>query len=172
MIKENLFTAIDVEIASKSPLNICAIAAVRIENGHEVGSYYSLVACPGRIGFTRIHKISSAALLDAPNWPTVWSSIINFIDDNVPLVAFRASFDRAAILAMCAQYGLRVPRLKFYCAASIAEKYLQRRVTLQEALNLLGMEFPGRPHDALADARAAAAVVLACIDSRGKTIHR
>jgi inhibitor of KinA sporulation pathway (predicted exonuclease) len=37
-----------------------------------------------------------------------------------------------------------------------------RRLDLRAALDVLGLPFPGRPHDPLGDARAAAAIALAC----------
>jgi DNA polymerase III epsilon subunit-like protein len=78
------------------------------------------------------------------------------------IVAFNAPFDRAAILTMCAQSGLRLPRMSFVCAAKTAESRLGQRLDLRASVEALGLPFPGRPHDPLADARAAAAVVLAC----------
>jgi DNA polymerase III epsilon subunit-like protein len=78
------------------------------------------------------------------------------------VVAFNAPFDRAAILTMCAQSALRLPRMSFVCAARMVESRLGQRLDLRGSLEALGLPFPGRPHDPLADARAAAAIVLAC----------
>jgi DNA polymerase III epsilon subunit-like protein len=81
-------------------------------------------------------------------------------------VAFKAGFDRGAILAMSARHGVRLPRLEFVCAAEIMKTRYGCHLDLRGSLELLGIPFPGRPHDALSDARAAAAIAIACgIDS-------
>jgi len=156
------FVAVDVEIASRSPLCVCAIGAVRIELGHEIKSYHSLVHVNGPVRFARVHGITAADLADAPPWPTVWAALLDLLGDIHLLVAFRASFDRGAILAMCANHGIRPPPLRFDCAAAMIEAHYGRRLDLRAALDALGLPFPGRPHDPLADARAAAAIALAC----------
>jgi DNA polymerase-3 subunit epsilon len=156
------FVAIDVEIASRSPMRVCAVGATRVEFGHETSAFQSLVHVDGPVGFTRIHGLTSADLVDAPPWPVVWTALLDLLADIRVLVAFRASFDRGAILAMSARHGLRLPRLHFACAAEMIEARCGRRLNLQAALDVLGLPFPGRPHDPLADARAAAAIALAC----------
>ena len=74
-------------------------------------------------------------------------------------MAYRAEFDRGALLAMCARHDVRVPALRFTCAAEMVERHFAQRLELREALQQLGLAFPGRPHDPLADARAAALIV-------------
>ena len=161
------FVAIDVEIASKSPLTICAIGAARFELGRETESYRSLVHVDGPVRFGRIHGLTRADLLGAPPWPLVWKGILSVLDDVSTLVAFRASFDRGAILAMSAHHRIRLPRLRFVCAAAMMEERYGSKLDLGACLNVLGLPFPGRPHEPLADARAAALVALACTAAPG-----
>jgi DNA polymerase III epsilon subunit-like protein len=156
------FVAVDVETASRLPPRICAIGATRFEGGIETGAFQSLVAFRGQVRFTRVHRLTAAALAGAPQWTDVWPAFAAFLGETKRVVAFRASFDRAALLSMCALYGIRMPRLQFVCAAEIAHLRLGRNLSLHASLLALGIPFPGRPHDPLADARAAAALMLAC----------
>lgn len=96
----------------------------------------------------------------------MWRRLVAFIGDIREFVAYRAEFDRGAILAMCASHSLRVPRLRFICAAEVIEARFGGTHDLAEALQLLGLPFPGRHHDPLADARAAGAIVIACTAPR------
>ncbi|MBP7569213.1 MAG: hypothetical protein KBA95_04025 [Acidobacteria bacterium] len=160
------FVALDVEIASRHPLRVCAVAAVRIENGVESAWFSSLVATTGRVHYSDIHGLTAADLRGAPCWPDVWSGLVDLFGDVQTVIAFRASFDRGALLTMCGRHGLRVPRLRFVCAAELAATCLVRVGSLSETMAALGLPFPGRPHDPLADARAAAAIALACSPRR------
>lgn len=156
------FIAIDVEIAARRPIRICAIGAARFESRRETASYHSLVRVEGRVHFCEFHGLSRPDLLRAPRWTTVWRELLDFMGEIRPLVAFPATFDRGALLAMCAEHGFRPPPLPFVCAAAIAEERLGRRLDLVSTLDALGLVFPGQHHDPLSDARAAAAVVMAC----------
>ena len=161
------FIALDVEIASRSPVAVCAIGAARFESGHEIGHYCSLVRFPGRVGYTQIHGLTRADLRDAPPWPVVWKNVVELIADVTSVVAYRAAFDRAAVMTMCARHALRMPRIRFVCAAKLYEARVRRPADLAAALRALDIPFPGHPHDPLADARAAAALVLALQGRKG-----
>ena len=156
------FVAIDVETASRSPMSVCAVGAARFESGQETGAFKSLVHVTGPVRFGRIHGLDATDLVGAPKWPAVWHALLQFVGDFQEFVAYRAAFDRGAILAMCAHHSVRVPPLHFTCAAQMVESRFGRKLELREALQMLGLRFPGRPHDPLADARAAAAVAIAC----------
>lgn len=156
------FVAVDVEIAARSPIRICAIGAVRVEYGREIESYYSLVRIDGRVRYTHVHGLTAADLMNAPPWPTAWQGVRALLTDVHTVVAFRASFDRGAILAVSGCYGVRLPRLRFVCAADMIKRKCGCDMNLAASLERLGLPFPGQPHHALADARAAAAIALAC----------
>lgn len=163
------FIAIDVETASRSPQSVCAIGAARFEHGAETGAFKSLVSVKGPVRFGRIHGLEVRDLAGAPAWPAVWRELLEFAGDIREFIAYRAEFDRGAILAMCGLHNVRLPPLRFTCAARmIAARFAGNR-DLREAMRLLGLPFPGRPHDPLADARAAAAVAIACSVPRPPT---
>jgi DNA polymerase III epsilon subunit-like protein len=159
------FIAIDVEIARRVPVAVCAIAAARFESGRETDSFRSFVRYAGRVRYGHIHGITGADLRNAPPWPAVWHDVLKLVGDVTLIVAYRAAFDRAAIMTMCAGHTLRMPRIHFVCAAEICRERFGRAASLAATLQMLGVPFPGRPHDPLADARAAAALVLA-LDAR------
>ena len=156
------FVALDVEIASRSPMQICAIGAARFELGRETKSCESLVQVRGRVRFTSIHGLTAADLADAPSWRDAWQGVSSVLGDIPTVVAFRASFDRGALLAMSAHHGIRLPRLRFLCAAEMMKTRHGCDLNLTGSLERLGIPFPGWPHDALSDARAAAAIAIAC----------
>ncbi|MEX2273811.1 MAG: exonuclease domain-containing protein [Vicinamibacterales bacterium] len=156
------FVAVDVEIAARSPIRICSIGAVRVEYGREIASSYSLVHVDGRVRYTHIHRLTAADLMNAPLWPAAWQGVRSLLTDVQTIVAFRASFDRGAILAVSGRYGVRLPRLRFVCAAKMIKRKWGCDMNLAASLERLGLPFPGQPHHALADARAAAAIALAC----------
>jgi DNA polymerase III epsilon subunit-like protein len=156
------FVALDVEISSRTPLRVCAIGAVRVEHAIETGAFSSLVRAAGPVHYTDIHHIRALDLRAAPPWPAVWADVLDLLSGIRTVVAFRASFDRGALLTMCGRHGLRLPRLQFACAAAMIDARWPGHLNLQESLAALGLPFPGIPHDPLADARGAAAIALAC----------
>jgi DNA polymerase III subunit epsilon len=155
------FTAFDVEVSSRSPLTVCAVAAVLYDGEKEVSAFSSLVAVKGRVHYTHIHGLTDDALRGAPNWPDVWLRLQPLLTSSPTVVAFRASFDRAALLTMCGLHGVRLPPLLFTCVADEAKRTFGYQGTLSEHLQRLGTPYPGQPHDALADARAAALLLFA-----------
>lgn len=154
------FVALDVEIATRIPLAVCAIGVARFESGLEASSYQSLVKFEGRVKYTDIHGLTRADLRDAPSWGSVWRRVGDVLQGIHTVVAYRAAFDRAALMTMCARSAIQMPRLRFVCAAKLYQARCGRSVPLSTALADMGLSFPGRPHDPLADARAAAALVL------------
>lgn len=164
------FVAVDVEIAGRTPVRVCAIGAACFEAGVEIDHFESLVCVKGPIHYTGIHGLAASDLRGAPLWPTVWGSFCRFLRDVNLLVAFRAEFDRGAILTMCGRDGIRVPRMHFECAASVVKAQFGWSLGLSESIARLGLPFPGRPHDPLSDARAAAAIVMECTRRRAAAI--
>jgi DNA polymerase-3 subunit epsilon len=160
---ENLdrFVALDVEIACRSPLTVCAIGVVRFESGREAAHFHSLVRFTRPVRYTHIHGLTKADLHGAPVWPIVWKRVLDVLGDSKLVVAYRAAFDRAAVMTMCARCALRLPAVRFVCAAKAYEEHAGRSVDLVSALRALHIPFPGTPHDPLADARAAAAIMIA-----------
>ena len=160
------FVAVDVETGSRYPPRICSIAAVRMDDGQETALFHSVVAFSGRLRFSEIHGLTARDLAVAPRWPAVWRAFTGFItdtpDDIPTLVAYRAGFDRGALLSMCGLHGVRMPQLRFCCAAEMVKQRFGRNMSLWSAMREFELPFPGSPHDPRADARAVASILLAC----------
>jgi DNA polymerase-3 subunit epsilon len=156
------FVALDVEIASRTPLQICAIGVVRLEQDLETDSFSSCVRSVGPVRYGHVHGLTAADVANAPPWTRVWADVRRVIGSLDTVVAFRAAFDRGALLTMCGRHGVVLPRLRFVCAAEMMKARFGCQLSLVEALRRLDLPFPGRPHDPLADARAAAIVALTC----------
>lgn len=161
------FAALDVEIASRSPLTVCAIGVARFESGRETAHYRSLVQFAGQVRYGHIHGLTSPDLRKAPRWPTVWRDVLDVLADTTAVIAYRAAFDRAAVMTMCARHAVPMPRIRFVCAATRYAEATGRSVDLVSALRALGIPFPGHPHEPLSDARAAAALVLGLLARPG-----
>lgn len=154
------FVALDVEIARRAPLTVCAVAAARYEAGEEIMHYASMVNVVGHVKYTNIHGLTKADLRDAPSWAAVWKHLAVVLDGIQTVVAYRAAFDRAAVMTMCARHAVRMPRVRFVCAAAMYRDRFGRSISLSAAMQHLELPFPGRPHDPLADARAAGTLML------------
>ena len=89
---EDDFIAVDVELASRRPIQVCAIGAAHFRARSEVGCYQSLVRINGRVGFSGIHGLTSRDLLDAPSWPRVWEGFLQFVGQTRLFVAFPVDF--------------------------------------------------------------------------------
>ena len=97
------FTAIDFETAHASfP---CEIGLTVVENGQitESRSWLIKPACFPYMNpwNERVHGISSAELVDAPDFGTLWSEIHQYFDDRM-LVAHNAAFDMSVLRAALA----------------------------------------------------------------------
>lgn len=161
------FIAIDVETANFESSSICAIGAVKVENGLIVDTKYSLVRPePDYYSYrcVRVHGITSQDTFDAPSFGRVWQSWAPWLD-GYTLVAHNAAFDSKCIASACEIYGLPVPE-DWRCTLVAARRKISRFVLPSKSLDSL-CDFFGIPlehhHNALDDALACAklAVILA-----------
>ncbi len=154
------FIAIDVETANFERSSICAIAAVKVENGVIVDSRYSLInpePCYYTRACTRVHGLTDDDTWNAPSFGTVWTQWQPWLH-GYTLVAHNAPFDSACIAAACKIYRLDQPA-QFLCTLAAARKNIPRGMCPSKSLDML-CEFFGIPlnnhHNALADAEACA----------------
>lgn len=158
------FIAVDVETANHEPSSICAIAAVKVENGIITDRRYSLI-CPEPDYYhwanTRVHGITDRDTCDAPSFGTVWSQWSEWLG-NMPLVAHNAPFDSRCIAAACKVYGLDAPD-QFLCTVKAARRMVPRFDCPSKSLDSLCRYF-GIPlrqhHNALHDAEACAKLAI------------
>lgn len=156
--------AIDVETANHFPTSICAIGAVKIENGLVVDKRYSLVR-PEPDWYSphcvRVHGITDNDTYDAPSFGTLWQSWQPWLE-GYDFVAHNAAFDSRCINEACRMYGLEQPG-HFKCTLQAARKAIPRGMCASKSLDSL-CDFFGIPldhhHCAIDDALACAKLAI------------
>ena len=158
------FIAIDVETANFHPSSICAIGAVKVENGLIADTRYTLVR-PEPDWYARacvkVHGITDEDTYNAPSFGTVWKSWQSWIE-GFTLVAHNAAFDSKCIREACKTYGLEAPGA-WACTLTAARRSIPRAMcpskSLDSLCNFFGITLLHH-HNALDDARAAAQLGL------------
>lgn len=162
------FTAIDFETANGFRGSACAIGAVKIRNGQIAETHYSLLQPPA--GFDRfdprnmaIHGITPDDVATAPTFGHHFADLRAFIADDV-VVAHNAGFDIGVIESGLEVSGLPIPQLEFACSLTLSRKnYKLASHALPSAAAEAGFVLTNH-HNALEDAKAAAAIVVDVAD--------
>ncbi|MDQ4213957.1 exonuclease domain-containing protein [Microbacterium sp. ASV81] len=158
------FTAIDFETANSSPASACSVGLVRVRGGVVVAQTGWLIRPPaGHDEFqewnVRIHGIEPHQVADAATWSEQLDRLCAFAGADV-LVAHNAGFDLNVIRRACEATGDDCPPYQSLCSLAVARKvYDLASYKLPVAAEAAGFgAFPH--HDALADARACAQIVI------------
>ncbi|MGF6821705.1 DNA polymerase-3 subunit epsilon [Microbacterium sp. ZKA21] len=158
------FTAIDFETANSSPASACSVGLVRVRGGEVVAMTGWLIRPPaGHDEFqewnVRIHGIRPEDVEDAATWPEQFDRLCDFAGADV-LVAHNAGFDLNVLRKASDATGLQCPPYRSLCSLQVARKtYQLDSYRLPKAAAAAGFaEFSH--HDALADARACAQIVI------------
>ncbi|MGN8024769.1 3'-5' exonuclease [Microbacterium sp. 22242] len=158
------FTAIDFETANSSPASACSVGLVRVRDGIVVAQTGWLIRPPaGHDEFqewnVRIHGIQPHEVADAAGWSDQLDRLCAFAGADV-LVAHNAGFDLNVIRRACEATGDDCPPYRSLCSLSVARKvYDLDSYKLPVAAAAAGFGvFPH--HEALADARACAQIVI------------
>ncbi|MGO3233849.1 MAG: 3'-5' exonuclease [Microbacterium sp.] len=164
------FTAIDFETANSSPASACSVGLVRVRGGQVVATANWLIRPPaGHDEFQewniKIHGIHPQDVANAATWPEQFDRLCGFAGADV-LVAHNAGFDLKVLRTASAVTALDCPPYRSLCSLQVARKvYDLDSYRLPIAAAAAGFaEFSH--HDALADARACAQIV---IDSARRT---
>ncbi|KJL20816.1 DNA polymerase III PolC-type [Microbacterium azadirachtae] len=171
------FTAIDFETANSSPASACSVGLVRVRDSVVVAQTGWLIRPPhGHDEFqewnVRIHGIQAHQVLDAPGWSEQLDRLCAFAGADV-LVAHNAGFDLNVIRRACEATDDDCPPYRSLCSLAVARKvYDLDSYRLPVAAEAAGFgAFPH--HDALADARACAQIVIDAARRTGSdTIHQ
>lgn len=158
------FTAIDFETANSSPASACSVGLVRVRGGEVVATAGWLIQPPpGHDEFqewnVRIHGIRPIDVLSAASWVDQFDRLCGFAGADV-LVAHNAGFDLNVLRRAAEATGLPCPPYRSLCSLQVARKtYQLDSYRLPLAAAAAGFaEFSH--HDALADARACAQIVI------------
>lgn len=158
------FTAIDFETANSSPASACSVGLVRVRGGEVVATAGWLIQPPtGHDEFqewnVRIHGIRPEDVLGAATWVEQFDRLCDFAGADV-LVAHNAGFDLNVLRRAAEVTGGICPPYRSLCSLQVARKtYQLDSYRLPKAAAAAGFaEFAH--HDALADARACAQIVI------------
>ncbi|HEY4001058.1 MAG TPA: 3'-5' exonuclease [Candidatus Xenobia bacterium] len=154
------FVAIDFETADYGADSACAVALVRVENGHVVSRAARLIRPPRRyFQFSYIHGITWRDVQREPRFAEVWPSLRPMLEGATFLAAHNAAFDRRVLEACCRAAGLDSPGLPFECTVRLARRTWGVRPTkLPNVCDYLGLSL--RHHDPASDAEACALIVV------------
>ncbi len=160
-LQQGCFVALDFETADQGRDSACSIALVRVERRRIVHREHHLIRPPRRTFlFTSIHGISWPQVAEAPTFAELWPELVPLLEGAQFIAAHNASFDAGVLRACCDQAGLRSPDHPFVCTVKLArESWNLRPTKLPDVCRHLGL--PLQHHDALSDAEACAAIVLA-----------
>lgn len=158
------FTAIDFETANSSPASACSVGLVRVRDGEVVATAGWLIKPPpGHDEFQewniRIHGIQPEDVASADTWAAQFDRLCAFAGADV-LVAHNAGFDLNVLRKASAVTDLDCPPYRSLCSLQVARKvYELDSYRLPVAAAAAGFEAFAH-HDALADARACAQIVI------------
>ncbi|MEV4774182.1 3'-5' exonuclease [Microbacterium sp. LWH12-1.2] len=158
------FTAIDFETANSSPASACSVGLVRVRGGEVVATAGWLIQPPaGHDDFqewnVRIHGIRPEDVQTAATWSEQFDRLCAFAGADV-LVAHNAGFDLNVLRRASEATGDECPPFRSLCSLQVARKiYDLDSYRLPVAAAAAGFgDFSH--HDALADARACAQIVI------------
>lgn len=163
------FAVIDVETANPDYASICSIGAVRYRNGVPTDEFYTLANPQGAFWNTYIHGISAQDVENAPLTGEALTMLQEWLADDVDRVVCHMPFDRTATRKAAEALGIDWSSLKFHDSARAVklawEEYRRKGYGLGKITKVLGIEFDH--HNALADAKAAAQVLMKAAERLG-----
>lgn len=183
------FVALDFETANGSRDSPCAVGICRVEDGRVVRTRVEL--CRPPVGddrdrplddffadfCVRIHGITAEAVRSRPRFEDLWPTLFAEELHGQVIVAHNAPFDLGVLRHAIARSFLTDgdmefatwPTLDYLCTLALARRTLRLQTyRLPDVARATGVELLSH-HDAGADARAAAEILLAIADARGHT---
>lgn len=163
-------TVFDIEVLNNDPASMCAIGIVVLEGRKVKETYYSLIR-PRNLAFDRyryeVHHIRPNKLTREHSFKTIWSEIHHYFD-NAIVVSHDVQNDMAHLRAALTQAKLPYPELRMSCTNVLAHLF-------EPDLGHYGMgdlcAFYGvtldNAHNALADAKACAGVLVKMMERYG-----
>lgn len=156
------FIAVDVETANARMRSICQIGVVKIQGGNEVFSRRYLVNPEEEFDpfNTAIHGIDAQSVSSAPSFADVFGQLLEVF--NGQIIACHTHFDRVAVSQACQHHGIGDADCTWLDTAKVARRAWSRFAHSGYGLANLAKEFglSFNHHDALDDARMAAAILV------------
>jgi DNA polymerase-3 subunit epsilon len=168
-MKKADFVALDVETANKDIGSICQIGLAGFTDGALVWEWSSLINPEERFSAfnINIHGLTAADVADAPTLPEVAKTLRAWMNRQV--VVCHTMFDQRALTQGFAKYGLPELTCRWLDSCQVARKTWSSPdgYSLPVICGLIGHTFTH--HDALEDAKAAGALILAAGRKTGLT---
>lgn len=169
------FAVVDIETSGLSLRRhrILQIALVEVAEGRIAGEWSTLVRLRWpwqRVGPRQVHGITRRSLRRAPELADALGELAQRLDGTV-FVAHNAAFDWSFIERAAERTGTAVPRVARLCTLRMSRRLDPERTRSHRLADLCeryGVS-NDRPHDALFDARATAAVLPHLLAAAGVT---
>lgn len=167
------WVAIDFETANSHRGSPCGVGMVGVEAGRITEILTTLIQPPAKYAWfapfnVRLHGISESSVQGAPTWEESFQKILEFADGR-PLVAHNAAFDLGVIREACAASGIVWPDIGYACSLVIARQtWSLPSYGLPYVVEAAGSTILNH-HEASADARAAADIVIGALRVHGVT---
>lgn len=168
------FVAIDVETANPDMASICQIGVADYRDGVLLEEWETLVDPDDYFDLMNvsIHGIDEEAVHGAPKFPEVADSLWPRLHDHI--VVCHTHFDRVAIGQAVARHRLNLPSISWLDSARVARRTWKevawKGYGLYPLCQRLGYDF--KHHNALADAKAAAHILLSAIRESGLDLQQ
>ena len=166
---------VDIETSGLSDRwnRILQIAVVTVDQGAIPDEWSSLVKLRWplqRLGPRRVHGIARSSLRSAPPSATVLGTLAERLDGSV-LCAHNVAFDSAFIDRAARKHRIALPAMPRLCTLRLSRALDPDRAQSHRLADLCSRYgvVNDRPHDALADARATAAVLTHLLAAHGVT---
>lgn len=140
---------------------IIEIAVVDVDGDRVTDEWVTLVNPERDIGPTRVHGISARQVVVAPTFQVIAGDLVERLADRV-LVGHSGRFQGDFIEYELGRLGHRVDCTQILCTMTLAQGLGVSGRSLQACCDSLGLRGDGR-HDALADARATAGLLMALL---------
>lgn len=168
------FSALDVETANADMASICSIGIATYEDGELVGEWSSLIDPLDYFDYINvsIHGITEDDVKGAPSFGQLHSHLADRLRGSV--VVTHTHFDRVALNQACALHDASPFGCQWLDSARVARRTwdtcAHRGYGLADVCAMIGHEFTH--HDALEDAKASGAVMLAAINESGLDLEQ
>ncbi len=162
------FIAIDFEIANNNMSSACSLGMAFVNKNQIVDEKYYLIH-PPTMEFDpkmiKVHGIRPIDVINAKNFNVVWEEIKHYFQDSM-IIAHNAQFDMSVLYSCLSEYSLEMPNFNYICSIPISTRACSGKGignSLAERLAYFNIQLEDH-HNALADARACAELVLTCMN--------
>ncbi|MFS0781686.1 exonuclease domain-containing protein [Bacillus sp. 1P06AnD] len=164
------FIAVDFETANRQNNSACSLGMVFVENNQVVDEQYFMIQPPS-LSFDAknisIHGITPEDVKDEPTFDLIWPKIEAYFS-GIPIIAHNAFFDMSVLKACLKEYHINKPDFPYLDSIQLSTKALtgfKVGQSLKERSAFFHIDL-SQHHNALADARACAEIVIKSIEMK------